>query len=182
MNRIPSVTEVLSPWSDFSKVRPDVLEAAAERGSMVHRACGAIAKGVWAPPVPEEYAGYVQSFSIWLRMAVEDVILVEPELVHPVYGYCGHPDLIVRIKGDEGFTLPDLKTPVATSPTWPPQLAGYKELAEANGYPIQRILSVRLRKSGTMPVIDEYTGSLNSALAVFLSCLTAWKYFKGDQR
>lgn len=180
MSRLPTVTEVLSPWSDFSKIRPDVLELAAERGSMVHRACGAMAKGVWAPQVPLEYAGYVESFRGWLYQYVEDVLLVEPKLVHPVYGYCGHPDLIVRMKGDDVYSLPDLKTPAVTYKTWRPQMAGYKELSESNGYPIGRVFSVRLKKDGKPPIIDEYTGSLAGDFAIFLSCLQAWKYFKGE--
>ncbi len=40
----PSVTEVLQPWSDFSRIPPAVLEAAASRGTAAHQACEAIAK------------------------------------------------------------------------------------------------------------------------------------------
>lgn len=178
--KTPSVTTVLAPYSDFSNVRPDVLEAASERGSMVHRACGAMAKGVWAPRVPDEYAGYVESFSIWLHQAVEDVLLVEPELVHPVHGYCGHPDLIVRIKGDETYSLPDLKTPAVTYKPWRVQLAAYRELSEANGYPIGRVFSVRLKKNGKPPIINEYTSSMTGDFSIFLSCLNVWKFFKGE--
>lgn len=180
MSKIPSVTKVLSPWSDFSMIPPDVLAMASERGSMVHRACGAMAKGVWAPQVPQEYAGYVESFSIWFRQAVVEALLVEPELVHPVYGYCGHPDLIVRIKGDNAYSLLDLKTPAVAYKSWRVQLAAYRELANANDCPIGRVFSVRLKKDGKLPIVNEFTGSTSGDFSIFLSCLQAWKFFRGE--
>ena len=181
MSCIPSVTQVLSPWSDFSKVRPDVLDEAAERGSLVHRACGAIATGLWSPPVPEEYAGYIVSFKGWFFQYVESVVIAEPELVHPVYGYCGHPDLIVRMKGDSVNTLIDLKTPAAKYKTWRIQLAAYWMLTGDN-CSCGRAMSLRLRKDGATPIADEYTGSLVGDFSVFLSCLQAWKFFKGEDQ
>ena len=179
MSLCPSVTTVLDSWADLSGIPAGTLRAAAERGSAVHRACGALASGLWAPPLPEEYAGYVQSFSRWFEAAVKEVILVEPAFVHPVYGYCGHPDMIVRLKGDSCLTLVDEKTPLSPAKTWRPQLAAYVELSEVNGYPIGRSLAARLRKSGAPALVNEYTGTLAGDLSVFLSCLTAWKYFKG---
>ena len=176
----PSVTTILAPWSDFDRVPADVLAAAAERGRIVHRVCSAHATGLWAPPVPIEYAGYIESFKRWLHSSVERVILAEAAFSHPVYGYSGHPDLIVQMKGDKGFTLVDEKTPVAKSKAWRLQLAGYKELSDVNGYPIERVMSLRLREDGSAPLANEYTGTLVADFATFLSCLQAWKFFKGD--
>lgn len=177
----PSVTTVLSPWADFSGIRPAVLQAAAERGTQVHRACAAHATGLWSPPLPSELAGYMRSFTSWFESAVDEVILAEGDFIHPVYGYSGHPDLIVRMKGDSGLTLPDLKTPLSPARTWRPQLAAYTELARVNGYDISRDIAVRLRKSGAPAIVNEYTGTLSGDFAIFLSCLQAWKYFKGER-
>lgn len=33
MKMLPSVTQVIKPWVDFSAIAPDVLEAAADRGA-----------------------------------------------------------------------------------------------------------------------------------------------------
>lgn len=177
--KTPSVTTILAPWSDFSGIRPEVLQAAAERGSKVHRACAAIASGLWAPQMPDEVSGYIESFKSWFHTAVEEVISVEPSFSHPLYGYMGHPDMLARLKGDTGLTLVDYKTPLAQAKSWRLQLAAYAELAEANGQNIQRVIALRLRKTGTLPVVDEYTGTLASNLATFLACLQAWRYFKG---
>jgi hypothetical protein len=174
------VTEVLAPWSDFSRVRPDVLEAAAERGTIVHTACSALATGVWFPPLPEGCRGYVESFQRWFDAAVEKVLMVEPNLVHPVYRYVGHPDMIVRIKGDATDSLIDIKTPLALSKSWRLQLAAYYFLTHE--HPCGRVLIVRLRKTGAPPVVTEHTGTLVADFSIFLACLTAGKFFKGDNR
>lgn len=175
----PSVTTVLAPWSDFSGVSPQILRAASERGRTVHRACTSHAMGLWAPAVTEDCAGYVLSFRTWLSEAVEDVILAESEFSHPVFQYSGHPDLIVRMRGDSALALVDLKTPLSPAKTWRPQLAAYAELARVNGYDIGRVLAVRLRKSGSRALAGDYTGTLAGDFSTFLACLTAWKYFKG---
>jgi len=172
----PSVTQVLSPWSDFSRISEDVLARAAERGTQVHRICAAIALGLWVPNIPPECAGYVLSFQAWLTV-VQDVIFCEERLHDPVYGFNGMPDMIVRIKGDSGHSLLDLKSPAAVAPTWRIQLAAYQRLAEANGYNISRVFSLRLDKNGGRAKVDEYTGTSANDLRVFLACLTAFKHF-----
>ncbi len=100
--RLPSVTEVLSPWQDFSRVRPDVLEMARDRGSKVYQICAALALDLWVPEVPAECAPYIDSFLGWFPV-VEKVVAVEPELVCPKFRFKGHPDLICVIRGDKGL-------------------------------------------------------------------------------
>ena len=153
-----------------------VLAHAAQRGSRVHAICAAMAQGLWVPSVPEECAGYVESFRKWLPV-VEEVVAVEVELVDENLGFLGHPDLIVRMRGDRGLSLTDLKTPAGVSPLWKCQLAAYKHLAEVNGYPISRVFSLRLSPTGAAPKLDEYRDSPRD-LAAFLSALNAYRYFK----
>lgn len=176
---IPSVTTVLAPWADFGGIKPEVLQAAAERGTKVHRSCTAYAMGLWSPHLPEDCAGYLQSFKGWLAAAVQDVILAEGEFTHHLHGYSGHPDLIVRMRGDSGLTMVDIKTPIAQAKSWRLQLAAYVSLAESSGHDIDRVIALRLRKTGASPIVNEYTGTLAGDLSIFLSCLQAWKYFKG---
>jgi hypothetical protein len=176
-SNFPSVTAILAPWTDYSTIPPNVLQAASERGTAVHKICALKIQGLWHS-VPPELAGYVKSFDDWARV-VSDVILVEPEMEDAALGYCGHPDLLVRIKGDSGLSLVDLKTPAACMPTWRPQLAAYRGLARINGYEISRVFSLRLAKDGGRAKVDEYTGTVGQDMAGFLSALNAYRYFKG---
>ena len=43
---MPSVTQVLSPFADFSQIPEGVLEYASWRGTEVHRLCACYAKGL----------------------------------------------------------------------------------------------------------------------------------------
>ena len=52
--RLPSVTQIISPWQDWSNVPPDRLEPAADRGSRAHDLFAAHCQGLWVPEVPEE--------------------------------------------------------------------------------------------------------------------------------
>lgn len=175
--RLPSVTEVLSPWSDFSMVREDVLAAAAERGTRVHKACASIARGLWTPR-PAEIAGYILSFETWFNI-VEEVIAVEAEFACQSFGFMGHPDLVVRIHGDEDLTLIDLKTPRAHMKSWCAQIAAYMCLVEAvKALPVKRGGSLRLNPEGKMPIFDELMPKEKvRGLEAFMGSLTAWKYF-----
>ena len=68
------VTEVLSDYVDLSMVPPDVLQAAAERGTLVHDICAGILHGFFPPEIPEEAKGYVDSFLIFKEKYIPDVI------------------------------------------------------------------------------------------------------------
>jgi hypothetical protein len=186
MIKRPHVTQVLWSWQNFSGISPDVLEAAADRGVRVHALCAAIAKGLWLPEVPEDCQGFVSSFENWFKKAVQEVVMVEQELHDPVHRFTGTPDLICLIKGDKKhLTLVDIKTPLAESKTWRLQLSAYKWLAVRNNHlfplPIERIISLRLSKEGKAAKVLEYSKTANHDFAIFLSCLTAWRYFNGEE-
>lgn len=167
----PSVTQILAPFSDFSRVRPAVLEAAAERGTAVHRLCAGVAQRLFIQ-IPPELAGYVASFKAWWPV-VGELIACETEYRDDRLGYFGHPDLVVRIKGDEGLTVVDLKTPAVVGKTWACQLAAYAHLVGAS-----RILSLRLKADGSRPVVNEFTDK-GRHFAAFCAALSAWRYFNG---
>jgi hypothetical protein len=175
---IPSVTEVLGVFSDFTRIRPDVLAHAAERGTIVHEACAAIASDLWSLGVPPDCAGYVKSFERWFDL-VKEVHLVEAELAHPVYGYMGHLDLCVTLKGDETPRVIDLKTPVTKGATWEAQVAAYEGLVAANKPDIQpqRSGSLRLKPDGSFPIFTQNEPNPR-AMQAFLNALAAYRYFK----
>ena len=176
MNQMPSVTEGLRPFQDFSRVSPERLEAAAARGSGVHQVCAAIAKGLWwASEIPEDQRGYVKSFEKWMDAAVAQVLLVEQRLDCACYGYTGQPDLVVMFKGDDGATVVDLKSPVIEGPTWKGQLAAYNHLVQCNGQAVQRQGALMLSPKGKMANLKEYHSKED--FSAFLSALTAFRYF-----
>ena len=104
----------------------------------------------------------------------------EIELKDEEFGYEGHPDLLCIIIGDTKITLVDLKTPLAESPTWRPQLAAYRRLAIKNGYDIGRVGSLRLNPDGGRAIFTEYTDE-KADFAAFLNALMIAKYFKGGK-
>ena len=177
---LPSVTQVIGPYKDFSQVPEHVMATAQERGSEFHALAAAHLMGTWIPEVPLNLAGYFRSFTRWADAHVVEVIWVENTLVHPVYRYKGTPDALLRIRGDEGLTLPDWKTPVAFDKSWIVQTAGYKELVEVNGWPVARIASLQPHREGKIARFREFSSSLNLGLSVFLSLVNSWNFFYGS--
>lgn len=170
-----SVTQVLSPWADFTMIPEGVLKHAAERGTQVHNAIAGFLRGSFQPRIDPEVEPYFDSFLQW-RPMVKSIACVEKEFIDNDLGVVGHPDLICKLKGDEFLTVVDWKTPMMKNPLWSAQLAGYQHLAQANGIHVRRRLSVRLKKNGRFPIVNEYKDH-GTALAAFLSALNATKYF-----
>ena len=179
---LPSVTQVLSVFQDFSQIPEDRLAAAAERGSTVHRICACIAEGLpYYGEIPPDCAGYVASFQQWMEY-VDEVYAVEERLFDRDLGYHGQPDLVVRMRGDSAPCVPDLKTPVTVQRVWCGQMAGYKALVNKNldalglPRPAERVFSLRLDPKGGRAKPKEYTDDTRD-LAAFMSALTAYRYF-----
>jgi len=111
------VTEVLGIYVDFSKIKPDVLDFATDRGSRVHALTAGYAQDVWIPEIPEYCKGYFDSFTGWFDKHVVRVIYVEERFYNNVYFYAGQPDFILEMRS-EGIVLIDEKTPQTHYPTW----------------------------------------------------------------
>ncbi len=172
---LPSVTTVIAPFSDYGRVNPAVLADACARGTAKHRLFAAYARRLWIPRIPDELAGYFESWRAWFDSCVEEVILVEQELIHPALGYMGHPDAFVRLKGDKGLTVPDWKPESTRARSYPIQTAAYQELGRVNGFDVTRRLSIHPKRNGGRAGVVEYRNPAD--ISVFISCLNAWKYF-----
>jgi hypothetical protein len=178
MNMLPSVTEIIEPWVDFSKVPPATLKVAGERGTAVHEACALYAQGIPALSIPPEISGYVESYKRWFDQLIDEAILVEERLFDYASGYNGQLDLVARTKGGENW-LVDLKSPVTLSKSWRVQIAAYKNLCEKHGIKVDRAGSLRLRSDGGNPKMDWYEGSAAKDFNIFLSALNCHRFFKG---
>ena len=172
----PSVTQILSPFSgieELKRLRPNVLASAAERGTAVHAYCEAVSTGLMPVNVRPELRGYLDSFYHWFEQ-VEEVVEVECRLFDMQLGFHGQFDILCRMRGDEGLSLWDYKTPESTNRVWPVQIAAYRHLARAHGYDPRRGGMIRLRKSGRPPLVNEYTATERRDWNVFVSALNVY--------
>lgn len=173
---IPSVTETLCPWSDFSHIPAKVLDAAATRGTAAHDACANIARGLMVINVPEEIEGYVTSFRRWFDFMVDEVLLVEERLVNTDFYYHGEPDLLIKARHGE-IILVDNKTPVQLQVSWKLQLAAYRHLIITNkSITPDRVGSLRLSPEGKTAKMDYYENSLQD-FNYFLQALNLYRLF-----
>jgi len=176
---LPSVTQILSPYVDFSKVPEHILSWATKRGKTVHNICAAICQGLWFPSVPSECVGYVESFQRWFERYVEEVVFVEKRFYHPIYQYSGQIDLYVKLE-KIGYAVIDNKTPIVDDPTWKGQMAGYAELLKTNKHQLDKIGTLQLDPNGKVPKMIWYEDRAKD-LNDFLAALTAgraYHYFK----
>jgi len=177
--KLYSVTEVLSPWSQYGFCSESVLTLAAERGTAVHRASAAYARGIMAL-IPGEWRGYLDSFKRWFDEFVERVVFVEEHMIDADLGYHGHPDLGVVLKPLflVNEVVIDLKTPLAAYPTWKAQTAAYLHLAR-HEYPdegFNATASLQLDPKGRIAKANFYPTPPQD-FAGFLSALNAFRYF-----
>jgi hypothetical protein len=178
----PSVTEIIGFVNSraFDGVPEFMLQRAADRGTDVHTAASLLLQGLFFES-PPEIAGYIKSLEDWVSNFVEEVIFVEKSLISVKYGFQGHPDALVKLRGDSGLTMIDWKTPKPLSKGWRLQLAGYKILGEENyesGLYISRVASLRLDPNGGPAKFDGYSRTLAADKNVFLSALNVWRFFR----
>ena len=173
---MPSVTEILGPYSDFSHIPAKRLEAAASRGTAVHDACANIARGLMVMNITEEIKGYVESYRRWFDFMADEVLLIEERLVDTALLYHGEPDLLIKAKHGE-IILIDNKTPVQLQTTWKLQLAGYRNLVVVNKNIIpDKVGSLRLHPDGGIAKLDYYENSLQD-FNYFLQALNLYRLF-----
>lgn len=147
--RLPCVSDLCRFISrDIYKETPVwMMEAAAERGTAVHKATEELdkTKGVC---VDDEYAPYVQAYAKFLHE--HDVVweLSEHSLWHPQHRYAGTIDRYGTVDGLK--TLVDLKTTYRVhKPLCTASLNLYRMLLEARGRAVERLMILHLKKDGT---------------------------------
>ena len=111
---------------DFSRIAPDVLEHARQRGTAVHSACHYLDEGDldWATVSPE-IEPYVRAWERFKKETGVELLGIEKPLFHATLGYAGTPDRVVILYPHKGII--DLKTYAPDAVTGI-QLAGYSYL------------------------------------------------------
>lgn len=142
---VPGVTSILSPLTDFSRVPPHVLQAAADFGKAVHRACELDDLGELDESTLD--AALVPYLQAWRKFSAEHAVGWE-QIEQPTYNatmrYAGTPDRFGGVKGRP--TVVDIKSTAQLYPAVGPQLAAY---AQALGHPYADRLAVQLKNDGT---------------------------------
>ena len=179
--KLPSVTTILNPWSDFSQIRPEVLELAADRGELVHSLLARHLLGLEIFPgeITPEVMGHFNSGRRWADKYLLRTVLVERELVDEDWNYIGHPDLIGELRGDQGvLSLWDWRG-ATYQITHAVQLGGYYGLARKAGYDVRRVGPLYLRKDGKVPNVSKHepTSPREQDSAVLRCALTVWWRF-----
>lgn len=164
------VTKVLYPFSGLSKLNPDIVAHAAQRGTKVHKICEGIIQGLGELAVEEETRGYVESFKLWWQKG-HKVVVVEKRFWDDDLHLTGQVDLILET--EKGLTIVDLKTSSRPSPTWKAQGCAYAYLAKKSGYDVKSICFLHLNKSGKEAKIYEYVPDDS----FFLAILLVYEYF-----
>lgn len=174
---MPSVTEILRPLLDFSRVPPETLEFARLRGTAVHKATELHDLGTLdEASVDDTVWPYLEAWRQFRSDTGFSPTLIEHRAYHEGYGYCGTVDrrgVMTKLSGSPGAVI-DIKTPVQLGPVVGLQLAAYQEAMRRNGSCAADLrFAVQLRSDGQYRLVP-YTDK--SDFGVFIALLTIRKW------
>ena len=173
----------------------ETLTNAALRGTKIHSYCSAYLKGLWIPEVEPEYLPYFKAFTEWADENIEKTLHQNTRLYDDEKKFTGEFDCIVLMKDREGPVLIDIKTSASVSKSWPVQLAAYNYLCSMNGYYVDGICNLHLKKSKSA-YVNEHNDtiftttviakeikycSMEKYLKIFESALLCYNYFEGKE-
>lgn len=170
--RVPGVTSILAPLTNFVGIPPQVLAAKAQLGADVHTATEFDDDGdLDESTVSPEVMPYVLAYRKFRADTGAVVIANERRVYEPMFRYAGTLDRVLQI-GNEKM-LVDLKTCFSTPASAGPQTAAY--LRALHDPTVTRRGALRLRPDGTYR-LDALTNP--DDWSVFLSCLTVLRYME----
>ena len=146
----PSVTQVLGKLSDFGMVPKDVLEAAQQRGTYVHKLCEYHDLCDLDPASIGDYQGYLDA---WIRFCADHKARwdkIEHRMYSTRYGFAGTPDRRGYL-GLIPYASVDIKTGATLHRVCGMQAAAYRQLAaeEDPRWMTARRATVQLAANGT---------------------------------
>ena len=166
---VPGVTTILSPLTDFSRVPPHVLRAAADFGTAVHLACELDdLRTLDEDSLDPSLFPYLKA---WRQFSADHEVeweLIEHPVYHKALGYAGTLDRSGRVKGLA--TVLDIKSSALLYPSVGPQLAAYQQASE---YPTVQRMAVQLKSNGTY-VAKTYTDPTDWPVFASLLTLRNW--------
>lgn len=170
---LPSVTQILGDVGFYERVGMDPWYA--ERGTAVHEYCQLDDEDDLAEEsVTPEMKGYLEAWRRFRKESKAKVLSIEERIYHPVYGYAGTLDRIVKIGRDEAIV--DLKT--GSPARWHAIQTGAYAAAKQGKAPYRRF-ACYLKDDGSYS-LQEHKDRADGA--VWLSALTVWKWRFGKER
>jgi hypothetical protein len=153
---LPSVTQVLDPLCNFSKVDPQVLEAARVFGNHVHDAMALLVRDEldWTSLDPA-LVPYILGGKRFLDESGVTIIASEMRLADRTLRYAGTLDIVGMWRNAE--SLFDWKATATIPDTVGPQTAAYNRLYSARfGMPTRKRFCVQLRPNDyrVVPLTD----------------------------
>ena len=167
---IPSVSELTrflsrEIYGDISQYR---LDHAAERGSIIHKACENLDR-FGDCEISEEYAPYIRAYMQFRTDYTPQYIAIEKPFASPSLRFAGTPDRIARMS-DGRKAIIDLKSSsVVQKVLASAQLNGYRILCDENtpDLPITHLYILHLRPDASYKLI-----SFPLDPSVFMACHT----------
>ena len=181
---IPSVTQVIAGTQDFLGVPEETMEAARERGNLVHKATaewdlyGKVSLREAEDKSPE-LVGYLRAWMAFVGAAAFSPLVIEAPVYSSRYRFAGTIDRAGFI-GEEPVIL-DIKTAASSSRLHPAvglQLAAYQQAYNESRPPPEKAegrYAVQLRPDGKY-TLTQYTDK--GDFSVFLACLTLHNWRK----
>ena len=112
----------------------DVVDRAADIGTLAHECCEADIRNEPLPEIPEDKRGPVEmaynQYLAWKKQTRLNIVASEVSLVSEIHQFGGTLDFVCEIDGE--LCLGDFKTSSAVYPEMLLQLAAYKELWNEN--------------------------------------------------
>ena len=179
--QLPSVTQILDPYTGLEYVDPELLRRAAEFGSHVHAACHLLnLEQLDDATLDPALAPYVHAWEQFLTDTGAIVLESERRVASEKYGYAGAIDTLVF--WGRSNRLIDIKSSATMPRTVGPQTAAYSQAyLEETGQRVRDRYCVLLKPDGrysTTKLSDPNDWNIFQAALV----LHRWYYAKNGER
>jgi hypothetical protein len=153
----PRVSDIIGKQTDreMRSIPIDTLVNACVRGTKVHAYCTTYLRGLYLPDIEPEYQPYVDAFIEWADDNIHQTLFSSVRLYDDSRCFSGEYDCIVVLKDSKQIALIDIKTSANASKSWPIQLAAYKHLCDINGYDVETVFNLHLKKTKCAQVDSE---------------------------
>ena len=184
--RVLSVTQVFAMLglANFDRVPASVLERKRDIGIAVHSAIELlVADALNWDTVDEDAMAYVVAFERWLRQMGFVVAAAEEQGIHRVsgmaYGYRVDLRGTMFYQGEMRHVIVDVKTTVATSPSWAVQTAAYALAAPPLGAGVRYLrMACHLASDGTAKTLI-YEDPKDEMSFLYMLYCAIWKLNAG---
>lgn len=176
--RVPNVTSILEAASDYGMVSSDLMEAARDRGTFVHKMCEYDDLGDLDPSEEQgTYAGYLKAWRSFMLDYGAEWSGIEERGYSRLYRYAGTMDRRGVLRKRHGNTrwVIDLKTSVRKTKVWGLQTAAYRQICaeEHPDWALAQRATVQVRADGKYQFVP-WPSPLDLPAFLGLKTFTDW--------